>query len=158
MTAAQKAKTLKMNARTRMVISGLVAFVFYFAWAYWANMGPTISIDTTLRSALVQGSYSGLVTLIFTWLLELSVRYFSTTKVPSWMKSLRLAKGSQLSGWFLLVVSPLVPLALQTCFVVLVNVVNQTPNLWLTVAPSIVFSGLYGYGYTFGLLKSYSQP
>lgn len=50
-------------------------------------------------------------------------------------------------------IAPLLPLAVQSSLVILVNVLNETPNLWLTVAPSIFFSGVYGYVYTFTLLK-----
>jgi len=45
------------------------------------------------------------------------------------------------------------PLAVQSDLVVSVNWLNQTPNLWLTFAPSILFTGLYGYLYTFTLLN-----
>ena len=131
----------KKGARLRMLISGVIAFVFYFGWAYWANLAPTIPIDVTLRTAFVQGSYSGLVTLFFTLGLELSIRQFDRNR---------------LSG---MLIAPLIPLVIQSIFVILVNVINKTPNLWLTVTPSIVFSGLYGYVYAFVFLKKESpQP
>ena len=104
-----------MTARARLLISALVAFGFYFAWAYWANSATDIPLDVTIRVAL------------------------AGTRIPG--------------AW----VAPLIPLAVQTCLVVLVNVLNQTPNLWLTVAPSIFFTGLYGYLYTFTLLNKGKQ-
>jgi hypothetical protein len=37
--------------------------------------------------------------------------------------------------------------------VISVNIAFMTPNLWLTVAPSIFFSAIYGYIYSFSLTK-----
>ncbi len=119
------------KAKIRMAVSSLVAFAFYFLWAYWANSGADIAIEVTIRSALVQGTYSGLVTLIFTWLLERSMMV--------------VANRFGDRPWL----TPLFPITLQSVFVIGVNIINDTPNLWLTVAPSILFSAIYGYIYVY---------
>ena len=166
-----------MNSTLRLFVSAVVAFSFYFGWAFWANSSPEIGYEITLRAALVQGSYSGLVTLIFTWLLEKSVsqfhghclslafmtpilcRFHSKSRQNkaigrafnhSLQLSARAFEGTKIPGALL---APMLPLMIQTTFVVLVNVLNQTPNLWLTVAPSVFFTALYGYSYTFALIK-----
>lgn len=166
-----------MNSTLRLVLSAVVAFSFYFGWAFWANSSPTINLDVTLRAALVQGSYSGLVTLVFTWLLEKSVARFhghclslafmtpilcqfhSTSRQNRAIgrafnhglnASAKTFEGTKIPG---ALIAPLLPLIVQTTLVVLVNVVNQTPNLWLTISPSVFFTALYGYSYTFALIK-----
>ncbi len=166
-----------INATVRLVISALVAFCFYFAWSYWANSGPEIKPTDTFRSALVQGLYSGFVTLGFTFILERAVARFnghclslafmtpilcsvySKSKQNLAIKqafnhglnrSAQFLEGARIPG---AVLAPLLPLLVQSALVILVNLINQTPNLWLTVAPSIFFTGLYGYVYTFTLLK-----
>ena len=161
-----------MNSTIRLILSGVVAFCFYFGWAYWANSGPAIDPAMTLQSALVQGLYSGLVTLGFTFLLEqanakwsnrcLSLAFMvpvlcsvhSPTKQATAMRSAmnhaleysaEKASGSCLPG---VVFAPLLPIIVQSILVIGINVINHTPNLWLTVAPSILFSAIYAYSYS----------
>lgn len=171
-----------MNGSTiRLIVSALVAFGFYFGWAYWANSSPEIPKDITIRAALVQGGYSGLVTLGFTFVLEFLVKRFGghcfslafmtplickvhskTTQAQAIVRavnhgldeSARFFAGKKIAGVILV---PLMPLAVQAVLVISINWLNQTPNLWLTVAPSILFTGLYGYLYTFTLLKNKAQ-
>lgn len=166
------------SSNMRLLISALVAFSFYFAWAYWANLSDAIPLNTTIQAAFVQGAYSGLMTLLFTWLLERSVskfhghcfslafmmpilcKFHSTSTQNQAIKkalshglneSARFFEGQKLPGALL---APLLPLLIQSGLVTLVNVINQTPNLWLTVAPSIIFSGIYGYSYTTALIRT----
>ena len=55
-----------MNKSTRLTLSALIAFLFYAAWAYLANMGAVSDALTLYRVALVQGLTSGTITLVFT--------------------------------------------------------------------------------------------
>jgi len=166
-----------MNSTVRLLISALVAFGFYFSWSYWANSGPEIPSHITLRSAIVQGLYSGGVTLFFTFILEKVVNRFgghclslafmtpilcSVRSKTTQNRAIHSAfshglatsasyfQGKKIPG---AMVAPLLPLLVQSLLVISVNIVNNTPNLWLTVTPSILFTGLYGYIYTFTLLK-----
>ncbi|WP_100643731.1 hypothetical protein [Alteromonas facilis] len=166
-----------MNSTLRLLLSGVVAFVFYFAWAYWVNSGPEIPAELTLRSALVQGGYSGLATFFFTLLLEFTNRHVShrflslafmvpilcyvhsPTRQAGAIRvamndaldySATWAKGSCIPG---VVLAPLLPLCIQSILVIALNLANNTPNLWLTVTPSILFSGLYAYSYSFTLFR-----
>ena len=56
----------------RLTLSGAVAFFFYALWAYYANSLVTDNTEVLYKAALVQGTYSGIITLVFTLLLELS--------------------------------------------------------------------------------------
>lgn len=166
-----------MSSTLRLALSAIVSFVFYFAWTYWAN--ALVSDDTSLvmRSALVQGTLSGTVTLAFTFALEWSVKRFGPHCVSlvfvvpilcgvhsktrqniaifrtfneALDTSAKYMRGACIPGT---VLAPLLPMVVQSALAIGVNVVNQTPNLWLTVAPSIGFTAVYAYIYTFTLLK-----
>ena len=161
----------------RLILSGVVSFAFYFGWAYWANSGDNIQHSVTLQSALVQGLYSGFVTLFFTLILENVVNKYKTSyvslafvspilclfhsKTPqnlaikqSFNNGINLSakyfKNKKLAGTLF---APIIPIAVQSILVITVNLLNQTPNLLLTVAPSILFTALYAYMYMFALIK-----
>jgi hypothetical protein len=160
----------------RLAISGLIAFCFYAAWAYYANSLVTDDPKILYKAALVQGTYSGAITLVFTFTLELFHNVFSkkqyclpfiipTVARPTFFSkecattdtfevSLnnieRACSGTCLPGMLL---TPLPAIVLQSSFVIAVNIAFMTPNLWLTVAPSIFFSAVYGYIYSVSLTR-----
>ncbi|MDP0490261.1 MAG: hypothetical protein Q7Q71_04335 [Verrucomicrobiota bacterium JB023] len=165
------------HSKARLLLSATFAFLFYFTWTYLVNRGPEIEPAITLRAALVQGTYSGAVTLGFTFILELLVEHFgahcfslafmtpilSTASAKTAQakaigaafnhalnKAADFFQGARIPG---ALVAPLLPLSVQTIAVVSVHWLNRTPNLLLTVSPSILFTGLYGYLYTFSLLR-----
>jgi hypothetical protein len=169
-----------LHTTLRLALSGLIAFVFYGAWAYYANSLITDDQSVLLKAALVQGSYSGGVTLIFTFVLELFYTLFKNKQlclpfvIPAISKAFISNKecttaltfkysikefenasfGTYIPG---VVLSPLPAILLQSIFVIAVNIAFKTPNLWLTVAPSILFSAIYGYIYSFSLAKKYKR-
>ncbi len=124
-----------MPASIRLFLSASISFIFYFAWAYWANSMVTDDRVMLTRTAMIQGSYSAFMTAGFTFALEWAILKFRSSHFPTW------------------IVAPLPPLTLQSILVIGINIANNTPNLWLTVAPSILFSGLYGYAYCVALLR-----
>ncbi|MDU0353850.1 hypothetical protein RS130_07845 [Paraglaciecola aquimarina] len=166
----------------RLTISAVVSFAFYFAWSYWANSMATNDQELVLRSALVQGSLSATVTLLFTYILEKSVAKFGknsfslifivpiictvhskTTQNIAIFKTFKNAldnSASYLNNNALpgSLFAPILPILMQGSIAIGVNVLNHTPNLWLTVTPSILITAIYGYAYTFTLLKKPNQP
>ncbi|MCF2947676.1 hypothetical protein L0668_06125 [Paraglaciecola aquimarina] len=166
----------------RLIISALISFVFYFAWSYWANSMVSEDGDLVLRSALVQGTLSATITLLFTFILEKSVAKFGsnslslifivpiictvhskTTQNITIFKTFRNAldtsatyfNNSKIPGSLL---APILPITVQASIAIGVNWLNHTPNLWLTVTPSILITAIYGYMYTFALLKKPKLP
>jgi hypothetical protein len=154
-----------------------VSFVFYFSWAYWANSSADIAKSVTLQAALVQGLYSGFVTLFFTFILEKVVNKYKSSyvtlafvtpiicmfhsKTPQNVairqsfnnainSSASYLGNKKIAG---VLFAPIIPITIQSSLVIMVNVINQTPNLALTVAPSIFFTALYAYTYMLALLK-----
>ena len=134
-----------MNSTLRLLLSGAVASCFYFSWAYWANNSPNIDPAVTLNSALVQGIYSGGVTLFFTLLLEKTHKIFvhrclslafmvpvlcavysptrQATAMRSAMNNALDLSAKKLAGYYLpgVVFAPLLPILVQSVLVVLTS-------------------------------------
>lgn len=171
-----------MSSTVRLFISAAVSFVFYFAWSYWANSMATDDQALVLRSAFVQGTLSGTITVLFTFGLEKSVARFGGSCLSLVLvvpvlctvysktrqniaifrtfntaldTSARYLSGASVPGTIL---APLLPIAVQSSIAIGVNMLNQTPNLWLTVAPSILITTIYGYAYTYTLLSKPAEP
>lgn len=122
-----------MTAKTQTYLSVLVSFIFYFAWTWYANSRVTDDVGILLRTALVQSLYSAFMTLTFTTLLTWVVDKMKCHKHPF--------------------MSIIPPLAFQSSMVYLINYLNDTPNIVLTIIPSIVFTAIYGIVFAFSLLK-----
>ncbi|WP_289028197.1 hypothetical protein [uncultured Paraglaciecola sp.] len=167
-----------MSSNVRLALSAIISFVFYFSWSYWANSLVTDNVAILLRSAVVQGSLSATITILFTFILEKTVGKFEKSYVSLVFivpiictvhsktkqnvaifktfknildKSATYLSNNSLPG---AAFAPLLPIGIQGAIAITVNIVNQTPNLWLTVAPSIIITAIYGYIYTFTLLLS----
>jgi hypothetical protein len=135
-----------------------------------------------LRSALVQGTLSATITILFTFTLEKSVAKFGesylslifvvpiictvhskTSQNIVIFKTFKNALNSSAKYFSNNVIpgsllAPLLPIVVQSSIAISVNWINQTPNLWLTVAPSILITAIYGYIYTYTLLSKPKQP
>lgn len=122
-----------MTAKTQTILSVLVSFIFYFAWTWYANSLVTNDVALLLRSAFVQSSYSAFMTLTFATLLTWTITKMKCHNHPY--------------------IAIIPPLLMQSTTVYLVNYLNQTPNLILTIIPSIFFTAIFGLFFAFTLLK-----
>lgn len=122
-----------MTAKTQTLLSVLVSFIFYFIWTWYANSLVTGDVALLLRSALVQSSYSAFMTLTFTTLLSWTIAKMKCHEHP-----------------YLAIIPPLL---MQSTTVYFINLLNETPNLILTIIPSIFFTAVFGIFFTFTLLK-----
>jgi len=122
------------STKNKTLIAALISFTFYFIWTLWVN--SLVSNDQVLiiRSALIQGTYSALMTASFTAILTFILVRMKCHNMP-----------------YLATIPPLI---LQGGLVYLVNTLNQTPNLLATIVPSIFFTALYGVFYSYNLLKT----
>jgi len=132
MQVNQEKNTLSTGNRT--FISAFISFFFYFSWTYWVNALISVDLDLILRSAIIQGIYSALMTAGFTILLTFTLKLTKCHSLPY------------------LAILP--PLLIQVCLVIFINLLNQTPNLIATITPSIFFTTLYSFLYCFSLLKT----
>jgi hypothetical protein len=135
----------------RLIVSSAIAFLFYAAWAYYANSLVSSDPSILIKAALVQGIYSASITLTFTFLIEFFHSRFGHSNIclawilPQWSKqderqdcttklaieaSLQSFKGAfsgnALPGMLLV---PIPALVIQTILVVTINLLFATPNL-----------------------------
>jgi hypothetical protein len=122
-----------MIANKHTILPVLISFIFYFAWTWYANNRVTDDVALLLRTALIQSTYSAFMTLTFSTLLIWVINKMKCHDHPY--------------------MAILPPLLMQSSMVYLINVLNQTPNLLLTIMPSIFFTAIYGAIFTFTLLK-----
>ena len=122
-----------MTAKTQTLLSVIISFTFYFAWTWYANSLVTSDIALLLRSALIQSSYSAFITLTFTALLSWTMAKMKCHDHPY--------------------IAIIPPLLIQSTMVYLINYLNQTPNLILTITPSIIFTAIFGIFFAHALLK-----
>lgn len=169
------------SSHLRLFLSAFVSFVFYFSWTFWANYSEDIPSSITLRAALVQSCYSAFVTLFFTYILETLVNKYRKLRVSllfvvpiicsihsktkqniAILNTINNAVNHS-ADYFnskrftVSLLIPLIPLSIQSSLVIIVNLLNATPNLFLTVLPSIIFTAIYAYSYTLSLLKINSK-
>ena len=120
--------------------SALFGFAFYGGWGYWVNLHHGSSMALTVLWA--QGSYSFILTLCMTLLIETLYTYLHRWRVlidwPNYAKD-----------WLSILV---------TCAIVFsgswwINVVAGTPEIFKTVILGYVFGGLYTLAYVFGLSR-----
>lgn len=123
-----------MSAKSRALLSAIVAFSFYSLWSWWVNSMVSDDQALVLRSALLQGTYSAVMTVTFTAFLNWTLSKMKCHKRPQ--------------------IAVLPPLAFQTVMVTALNVLNNTPDVLTTVAPSIIMTGIYGFIYANSLLKT----
>ncbi len=120
----------QLSAKTRSIISGLAAFLIYGSWAYFANSDHTHFIAS--KAALTQGSYSFMVTLTLSLLME---TIFSLLDKPR----LRFATTFISSSLLLYFTSWLI------------NKLLGTPNILATIAPGTSIGTVYIFIYTLNL-------
>ncbi|MEM0912337.1 MAG: hypothetical protein AAGJ37_15290 [Pseudomonadota bacterium] len=165
-------------AAMRLIVSGLIAFVFYAGWAWYANSLVVSDHQQLIKAALVQGGYSGAMTFMFTAMLEYFFKKMGANSfclvliTPRWsthterdpcatketfiaaLKQFAIVNKKSIAGKFLV---PLPALFIQSVLVFAVNIYFRTPNLILTVLPSIIFSGVYGYSYALSISKKTTE-
>lgn len=123
---------LLQNSSIRLWLPPIAGFLGYGAWAFYINYA--YGLEVSIRSGLAQGSYSFVVTLVLTAMVEwLFVRLCA---IPF---------GSIII--FLLVVLLLTTLSTS------VNILVGTPNILWTILPSLIVSAVYTALHIFTLHK-----
>lgn len=129
-----------LNPYQRSLISALAGFLFYGTWAFMVNLSH--SSTAAIKAACVQGSYSFVLTLTMTMLIEALFRtfrhLFNNTLLIIWTTIL-LACGLIFSASWL------------------VNVLAQTPNILETVILGYVIGGSYTVIYVSSLAQHIEQ-
>ena len=120
----------------RSVISAVAGFFFYGSWALLVNWKH--GMMAALKAASVQGSYSFILTLVMTILLEgvfrLNSKVFNRTRIVNWSTIVMCCAAIFSASWML-------------------NTIAGTPEVWRTVILGYVIGGIYSIAYVHGLAR-----
>jgi len=123
-----------MSPIQRSLSSAFAGFVLYGVWAFWANYQYGAMI--ALKAAFVQGSYSFILTLCMTMLLEaifrFNARVFSKQHLINWLTVTVCCALIFSSSW-------------------LINVMAGTPEIFRTVVLGYIVGSIYSILYVRGL-------
>lgn len=119
---------LVKNAWLRQVLPPLSGFLAYGGWAFFCNYSH--GVTQGLRAMLVQGSYSFVITLLLTAMMEM-VFVRVQRMWPVWVLTM----------------------SILICLSYSLNWFAGTPNIVLTIFPGLVFSGIFCMTYLRGLIR-----
>lgn len=129
----------RLSLAQRSLLPSLAGFMFYGSWAFIINFSHGWLIG--LKSAAVQGSYSFLITLFMTLMIEAMFRFFRK-KVSTWLASA------------LTIIGSCTPVFIGSW---LVNVAAGTPEIFKTVILGYVIGLFFSSTYVIGLHKKLSK-
>jgi len=127
----------RLNAVQRSALSAFLGFFFYGAWAYLVN--SMHGHWPALKAAYVQGTYSFVLTLCMTLLIEglfrFMTRFFESRKFINWT-TISASCAAVFSGSWL------------------VNYIAGTPEILRTVILGYIVGFFYSVSYVYGLAKT----
>lgn len=129
-------KRLIHSGKARSLGSALAAFIGYGGWAYYANLAHPF--PASLKALLTQGSYSFVLTLSMSWIMEWLYRRI----------------GSESARFPVTVI--------LTCLLLYttswgINAFMGTPEILMTILPGAVIGTLYTLSYCLALSKFQSR-
>jgi len=125
------------SALQRSLISAISGFFFYGSWAVYVNW--SYGMLAWLKAGVVQGSYSFVLTLCMTLLLE---GMFKVNK--------RLFKKIQLVNWSTIIICCTAVFSVSWG----INAAAGTPEILRTVILGYIIGGIYSTSYVYGLSRS----
>jgi len=126
-------RRLLNSAKFRALISALAGFFGYGSWGFWVNMSH--GWQTGLKAGLTQGSYSFVITLFYSVLIE-------------WMYA---KTGNKILTTIFCSLSVVV-----TSYSI--HALVGTPEILATIAPGVVIGSFFVYGYTSVLAATVAKP
>lgn len=125
------------SALQRSLISAFAGFFFYGGWAVFVNW--SYGMAAWVKAGIVQGSYSFILTLCMTLLLEgvfrLNNRLFNKEHVINWVTIIICCGAIFSVSWG-------------------VNAVAGTPEILRTVILGYIIGGIYSITYVYGLART----
>lgn len=136
---------IALTASQRSLLGAFSAFFVYGAWAFFINHHH--GYDVGMKAALTQGSYSFVVTLVLSLLME---ALFANLSRPYAKDDNRASSIKQPEFWLTILI---------TCVILyssswLVNVLAGTPEIFKTVSLGYVFGTFYTAVYTLNMQRS----
>ncbi|MRX27335.1 hypothetical protein [Kangiella sp. HZ709] len=123
-------RIIPKNPFLRVLLSGTLAFLSYGAWGYIANSDA--GHDIALRSGLVQGGMSFLLTFVGSAIMEFMVRLSKDN-----LKRFLMAVITNLTAVY--------------SFIIIGHLLNGTPNIFLSILPGLIITCIYCFSYSWFL-------
>jgi hypothetical protein len=114
-------------------LASIAAFLFYGGWALYSNWmdGSLDAVQIALRAGLIQGAYAALLT------------YVTMLILTSIFQRIRVYLQSGIAN----PVTVLITLSFQYLVIVPVHIINQTPNILLSLLPGMFIGGIFSWVY-----------
>ena len=123
-------KSPQLSALQRSFISGVAGFIVYGGWGFWVNMSH--GTEMGVMAGLIQGSYSFVLTLSMTIVMEYLMRMLAGVRARQVITVVTVSIGT---------------------FVVAYSIqwLNSTPEIFLTIIPGFLIGAVYSGVYVAGL-------
>lgn len=120
------------NPIIRLLVPPVAGFLFYGCWAFWANWDHGQMVAA--KAALVQGSYSFVITLSLALLVEWLYCLLRPLRWRAWWVGVTACLLLYSTSWG-------------------INALAGTPNILLTILPGAAFSTVYAVIYVMALVN-----
>jgi len=126
-------RRLLYSGRCRALVSALAGFAGYGCWGYWVNMSH--GWQSGLKAGLTQGSYSFVITLIYSGLIE-----WMYAKTENKILTTVLCSSTVILTSYL------------------IHALVGTPEIVATIAPGALIGSIFVYGYASVLASAVTKP
>ncbi len=123
-----------MNENIKKLLITTIAVIGYGGWALYSNWPADGNADAqmiAIRAAIIQGSYSGLLTLVNIIVLE----------------AVFLKLNSLLPCIVNMVATVSIATIAQYSIIIPVHIMNQTPNIFITLLPGFIIGTAFSTAY-----------
>ena len=124
------------------LIITLIAMLGYGGWAYYCNIPANGDIELqtiAFRAGIIQGGYSGILTLTQMILLQAVLKHLNQLLTLNLNMIATITTAS----------------ALQYAIIIPVHLANDTPNILMTLLPGFFIGTAFSFGYLLSIKNKY---
>ena len=122
----------------------LVTILGYGGWAFYSNSPPNGDVELqaiAFRAGIIQGGYSGILTLTNIILLEAVLKHLNNRLTLNFSMAVTLTVAS----------------AVQYAIIIPVHLANDTPNILITLLPGFIIGTAFSFGYLLSIKNKYYE-
>lgn len=134
--------TLSKREILKKAFITLIAMLGYGGWAFYSNSPANGDIELqeiAFRAGIIQGGYSGILTLTNIILLEAVLKHLN----------------NHLTVNFNMVATITVASAAQYAIIIPVHLANDTPNILITLLPGFIIGTTFSFAYLLSIKNKY---
>jgi len=134
--------TLSRREILKKAFITLIAMLGYGGWAFYSNSPANGDIELqeiAFRAGIIQGGYSGILTLTNIILLEAVLKHLN----------------NHLTVNFNMIATLIVASAVQYAIIIPVHLANDTPNILITLLPGFIIGTAFSVAYLLSIKNKY---